>query len=253
VPSDVPVLDLDGIVKTYGQGSAAVKVLKGIDLRIAEGEYAAIIGPSGSGKSTLLNILGCLDRPTEGAYRIEGEDVAKLNDRALSRIRNTRIGFIFQSFHLISHLTVLENVELPLFYARKGRRERHEQAKRLLDKVGLSHRLTHRPNQLSGGERQRVAVARSLSNEPSLLLADEPTGNLDSSTSEEIMELFYELHAGGRTIVVITHDPEIAAIAPRRVMLKDGIIESDQRSSTDSEALRAAYRETSGQAGATAP
>ncbi|RKY19079.1 MAG: macrolide ABC transporter ATP-binding protein [Planctomycetota bacterium] len=223
------MLELESVYKTYGQADAAVNVLKGIDLRVDEGEYVAIIGPSGSGKSTILNILGCLDRPSRGACKIAGEDVAAMDDRSLSRIRNTRIGFIFQSFHLVSHLTVLENVELPLFYARMGRAERHARCRELLDRVGLSHRLSHIPNQLSGGERQRVAVARALSNNPALVLADEPTGNLDSSTSAEIMELLYELHDAGRTIVVITHDPEIAARAPRRVMLRDGLVESDVR------------------------
>ena len=222
-----PVLELDDVHKIYGAGEAAVHVLKGIELCVREGEYVAIIGPSGSGKSTLLNILGCLDRPSRGVYRIGGEDVSRLDDRNLSRIRNTRIGFVFQSFHLISHLTVMENVELPLFYSRMPRAERRERCRVLLDKVGLGHRLTHIPNQLSGGERQRVAVARALGNDPDLVLADEPTGNLDSSTSTEIMELFYELHRQGRTVVVITHDPEIAARAPRRVVLRDGFMESD--------------------------
>lgn len=208
-------------------GNASLRVLKGINLSIAEGEYVAIIGPSGSGKSTLLNLLGCLDRPSGGAYLLSGEDVAQFDDRQLSRIRNRRIGFVFQSFHLISHLTVHENVELPLFYARMPRSERHRRCREVLDRVGLAHRLDHIPAQLSGGERQRVAVARALSNDPALILADEPTGNLDSKTSAEIMELFRELHKAGRTVVVITHDPEIAAAAPRRVLLRDGLIESD--------------------------
>ena len=222
-----PVLELRAIEKIYGLGDASLRVLKGIDLSIVEGEYVAIIGPSGSGKSTLLNLLGCLDRPTSGAYLLSGEDVAKFSDRELSRIRNIRIGFVFQSFHLISHLTVHENVELPLFYARMSRAARRERCREVLDRVGLSHRLDHVPAQLSGGERQRVAVARALSNDPALILADEPTGNLDSKTSAEIMELFHDLHTAGRTVVVITHDPEIAAAAPRRVLLRDGLIESD--------------------------
>lgn len=215
-------------MKVYGQGDAAVRVLHGLDLVVREGEYVAIAGPSGSGKSTLLNILGCLDRPTSGSYRIADEDVSTLDDARLSHIRNTRIGFIFQSFHLVSHLTVLENVELPLFYARMGRQARRDRAKQLLERVGLSHRLDHVPTMLSGGERQRVAVARALSNEPAMILADEPTGNLDSATSREIMDVLYELHAAGRTIVLITHDPEIAGAAPRRVFLRDGMIESDE-------------------------
>lgn len=223
-----PVLELRAIEKVYGLGDATLRVLKGIDLTVQAGEYVAIIGPSGSGKSTLLNLLGCLDRPTSGEYFLGGDDVSAFDDRRLSRVRNRRIGFVFQSFHLISHLTVHENVELPLFYSRMGRRARHERCREVLDRVGLAHRLDHLPSQLSGGERQRVAVARALSNDPALILADEPTGNLDTSTSAEIMELLRELHAAGRTLVVITHDAEIAAAAPRRVLLRDGIIESDE-------------------------
>lgn len=225
--ADVPVLDLTGIEKVYGVGDSATRVLHGVDLTVDKGEYLAIIGPSGSGKSTLLNILGALDRPSAGSYRLSGDDVARLDDRRLSQIRNTRIGFVFQSFHLVSHLTVLENVELPLFYARMSRRQRHERCLELIERVGLGHRIGHIPNQLSGGERQRVAVARALSNEPDMILADEPTGNLDSHTSAEIMELLLELHGSGRTIVLITHDPEIAAAAPRRVTIRDGLLESD--------------------------
>ena len=226
--ADGRVLRLAGIEKVYGRGDAAVRVLHGLDLEVLEGEFVAIVGPSGSGKSTLLNILGCLDRPTRGVYELAGEDVAQLDDRRLSHIRNTRIGFVFQSFQLVSHLSVLENVELPLFYARQGRAERHARCHELLDKVGLGHRKGHLPNALSGGEKQRVAVARALSNQPALILADEPTGNLDSKTSAEIMGLFYELHEAGRTIVLITHDPEIAKAAPRRVAIRDGLIESDE-------------------------
>ena len=214
------VLHLADIEKIYGSGETAVRVLKQLDLSVAEGEFVAIVGPSGSGKSTMLNILGCLDRPTHGRYEIAGQDVSTLDDAALSAIRNTRIGFVFQSFHLVSHLTVMENVELPLFYARMSRKRRHARCRELLDRVGLGHRLDHVPSKLSGGEKQRVAVARALSNDPALILADEPTGNLDSVTSKEIMELFYELHDAGRTIVLITHDPEIAALAPRRVALR---------------------------------
>jgi len=221
------VLHLSDIEKIYGSGETALRVLKKLDLAVAEGEFVAIVGPSGSGKSTMLNILGCLDRPTHGRYEIAGQDVSKLDDAALSAIRNTRIGFVFQSFHLVTHLTVMENVELPLFYARMGRKQRHARCRELLERVGLGHRLNHVPSKLSGGEKQRVAVARALSNDPALILADEPTGNLDSVTSAEIMELFYELHDAGRTIVLITHDPEIAALAPRRVALRDGRIEDD--------------------------
>jgi putative ABC transport system ATP-binding protein len=221
------VLELHGVGKAYGSGEARLRVLRDVNITVGKGEYVAVIGPSGSGKSTLLNILGCLDIPSDGRYLVEGKDVATLDDRELSHLRNKRIGFIFQSFQLVSHLTVLENVELPMFYARKPRGERHERACMLLEKVGLKERLHHRPAQLSGGERQRTAIARALANEPALLLADEPTGNLDSSTGKEIMELFHQLHGLGGTLVLITHDPGIAAQAPRRVALRDGCVESD--------------------------
>ena len=224
-----PVLQLLDIVKEYGTSERPVRVLHGVDLSVEQGEYVSIVGPSGSGKSTLLNILGCLDHPTSGEYRIEGEDVSRLNDRRLSAIRNQRIGFVFQSFHLVSHLTVLENVEMPMFYARIPRRTRREACLKLLDRVGLSHRTTHLPSELSGGENQRVAVARALSNSPALLLADEPTGNLDTQTGMEILRLFSELHEAGSTIVLITHDEEIAGAAPRRVAIRDGRIEYDQK------------------------
>jgi len=223
----VPILELSGVEKVYGSVQNPLRVLAEIDLRVDEGEYVAVIGPSGSGKSTLLNILGCLDSPTRGSYRIEGEDVARLDDGALSRVRNARIGFVFQSFQLVSHLTVQENVELPLFYARSRAGERRKRARELIERVGLGDRAGHLPAQLSGGERQRTAIARALANEPALLLADEPTGNLDTATSQEIMELFHALHRRGGTLVLITHDPGIAANAPRRVALRDGRIESD--------------------------
>jgi putative ABC transport system ATP-binding protein len=221
------ILELDGVEKTYGTEKNPVPVLRGISLTVNEGEYVAIVGPSGSGKSTLLNILGCLDRPTAGRYRLAGDDVAELDDRSLSRIRNTRIGFVFQSFHLVSHLSVIENVELPLFYARVPRRERHAKASELLDRVGLGHRLKHRPSELSGGECQRTAIARALTTAPAMLLADEPTGNLDSVTTRAILALLDELHRAGHTIVMITHDADIAHSAPRRVALRDGRVESD--------------------------
>jgi len=222
-----PIAELRDIGKTYGTAQNPLPVLIGVDLDISAGEYLAIIGPSGSGKSTLLNILGCLDVPTRGSYRIEGDDVARLDDLRLSRVRNTRIGFVFQSFHLVSHLTVLENVELPMFYAHRPRAERRRRCHELLERVGLSARLGHLPAELSGGERQRAAIARALANDPALILADEPTGNLDTATSGEIMRMFGELHAAGATLVVITHDPGIAAQAPRRVAMRDGRIESD--------------------------
>ena len=223
------VLDLEGITRTYGTRDNPVCALANVDLRVDEGEYVAIIGPSGSGKSTLLNILGCLDRPTSGRYLLAGEDVSSVDDQRLSRIRNTHIGFVFQSFHLVSHLTVIENIELPLFYARVGRTERRERCLAFANRVGLGHRVDHMPNELSGGECQRVAVARALSIDPALILADEPTGNLDSRTTRDILDLLEELHQAGRTLVMITHDLEIARAAPRRVALRDGRVETDER------------------------
>ena len=221
------VLRLDDIKKSYGTSENPVPVLLGIHLEIREGEFAAIVGPSGSGKSTLLNIIGCLDRPTSGSYYFAGEDVAQFDDGKLSKVRNRSLGFVFQSFQLVPHLTVLENVELPLFYRRQTRAIRRKRCMELIERVGLGHRHGHLPSEMSGGENQRAAIARSLANDPALLLADEPTGNLDSKTSTEIMNLFHELHDGGRTIVMITHDVEIAEAAPRRVAIRDGVIESD--------------------------
>jgi putative ABC transport system ATP-binding protein len=222
-----PVLELRGIEKTYGTVQNPVPVLRGIDLRVAEGEFVAIVGSSGSGKSTLLNILGCLDRPTVGTYHLVGQDVSTLDDQRMSAVRKTRIGFVFQSFQLVPHLTVQENVELPLFYARLSRRVRRERSHAILERVGLGHRHTHLPSELSGGECQRTALARALINEPALILADEPTGNLDSKTSASIMQLFRDLHASGRTIVMITHDQGVAATAARRITLRDGCVASD--------------------------
>ncbi|MBL8749313.1 MAG: ABC transporter ATP-binding protein [Planctomycetes bacterium] len=222
-----PVLELRSIQKTYGTAQNPVPVLRGIDLRIDEGEFVAVIGSSGSGKSTLLNILGCLDRPSLGSYLLVGEDVGTLDDVRMSAVRKTRIGFVFQSFQLVPHLTVEENVELPLFYSRLPRRVRRERSRALLERVGLGHRGTHLPSELSGGECQRTAVARALINEPALVLADEPTGNLDSKTSASIIQLFRELHESGRTIVMITHDPVVAAAAARRITLRDGRVDAD--------------------------
>jgi putative ABC transport system ATP-binding protein len=216
------VLALRGVTKAYGEGDARVQVLHGLDLEVAAGEFVAIMGPSGSGKSTLLNILGCLDRPTGGAYLLDGEDVARLSDDRLSLIRNGRIGFIFQSYNLIAQLTVLENVKVPLLYRARGRGGEGRRPEDLLATVGLSHRLTHRPSQLSGGECQRVAIARALVNDPILILADEPTGNLDSKTGAEVLELLEGLHRQGRTIVLITHDAAVARRAGRTVRLQDG-------------------------------
>ena len=221
-PSEA-VIELAGIHKFYGEGDARLHVLKGIDLSVLPGEFVSITGQSGSGKSTLLNLLGCLDRPTEGVYRLDGRDVSTIGDDELSEKRNQDIGFIFQSFNLIPQLTVLENVEVPILYA-PGAPAGPGRAKELLEAVGLSHRLEHRPNQLSGGERQRVAIARSLINDPVMLLADEPTGNLDSQTGEDVLELMNELHAQGRTIVMITHDEEVAQRAQRQVHIRDGLI-----------------------------
>lgn len=216
------VLDLQKVDKAYGSGEARFLALNQLDLAVKRGEYVGIVGASGSGKSTLLNILGCLDRPSAGRYRLDGVDVADLNDDRLSALRNSSIGFVFQSFHLIPELSVRENVELPLFYARVKRHERHERASALLEAVGLSHRCDYLPTKLSGGERQRAAIARALIGEPALVLADEPTGNLDSENGIEVMKLFEALHAQGRTIVVVTHNLEIARELPRVVELRDG-------------------------------
>jgi putative ABC transport system ATP-binding protein len=221
------ILQLHEVEKIYGSGPAALRVLSDVNLTVEQGEYVAVVGPSGSGKSTLLNIFGCLDVPSGGRFLVEGRDTATLDDTQLSHLRNRRIGFVFQSFHLVSHLTVLENVELPLFYARRPRAERRRRALELLQAVGLTGRQGHRPAQLSGGECQRTAIARALANDPALLLADEPTGNLDSATSREIMALIDTLHRGGATVVLITHDPELARHAPRCVALRDGRVESD--------------------------
>jgi putative ABC transport system ATP-binding protein len=222
-----PVLELQGICKSYGPTDHPLPVLRDVDLRVGVGEFVAVVGASGSGKSTLLNILGCLDRPTRGSYRLVGEDVATLTDRRLSELRKTRIGFVFQSFHLVPHLTVEENVELPLFYGRVARRARRLRSHELIERVGLGHRRRHRPTELSGGECQRAALARALVNEPALLLADEPTGNLDSVTSAAILQLLVGLHGSGRTIVMITHDQGVAAAAGRRITMRDGRIDAD--------------------------
>ncbi|MBK8004408.1 MAG: ABC transporter ATP-binding protein [Gemmatimonadetes bacterium] len=210
-------------------GGEKVLALRGLTLSIRRNEYVAIMGPSGSGKSTLMNLLGCLDTPSGGDYWLNGQEVSRLTDDALARVRNKEIGFVFQTFNLLPRASALHNVELPLVYAGVGSRERRERAVRALTRVGLQNRMHHRPNELSGGQRQRVAIARALVNEPSLLLADEPTGNLDSTTSEEIMRVFSELHAQGQTIVVVTHEPSIAAHAERVVVLRDGKLDSDTR------------------------
>ena len=229
------IVKLNCIEKIYGTPDNPLSVLHGIDLEINEGEYVAIIGPSGAGKSTLLNILGCLDRPTRGSYFLLGEDVAGFDDHRLSNIRKTRLGFIFQSYQLISHLNVLENVEMPLFYARLPRRQRHRRCRELIERVGLGKRADHLPSELSGGECQRAAIARALANDPAMILADEPTGNLDSVTSKDIMVVINDLHQSGRTIVLITHDNDLARATPRRVTVRDGLIESDTRSEPTSD------------------
>jgi putative ABC transport system ATP-binding protein len=218
------MIQLEGIRKRYRQGGNEIRALDGVDLTIERGEFVAIMGPSGSGKSTLLNVLGALDRPDQGTYRLEQQDVGGLDDDAASDLRNRRIGFVFQSFHLLPRLTVLENVLLPQRYAAVADSSAPERARQLLGRIGLAERIHHRPGELSGGQLQRAAVARALLNQPALLLADEPTGNLDSKSARDVLGLFGELHAAGQTLVLVTHDPEIAAIAQRTIFLRDGRI-----------------------------
>jgi len=223
------VIQIKDIKRDFQLGQETVKVLKGIDLHIKKGEYVAFMGPSGSGKSTLMNLLGCLDTPTSGSYILNGKDVSQLSDDELAEIRNKEIGFVFQTFNLLPRTTALDNVALPMIYAGKSKTERDIRATEVLKNVGLGDRMDHKPNQLSGGQRQRVAVGRALVNRPSIILADEPTGNLDSKTSVEIMNLFNEIHAAGNTVILVTHEEEIAEHAHRVIRLRDGIIESDQR------------------------
>jgi putative ABC transport system ATP-binding protein len=223
------VIRLESVTKTYGSGEAAVHALRGVSLEVAARDYVAIMGASGSGKSTLMNIIGCLDVPTAGVYRLDGVDVRRLTDRQQSKIRNRKIGFIFQSFNLIARTSALRNVELPLAYGGVGARDRRDRAIAALQLVGLGDRTGHTPAQLSGGQQQRVAVARAIATEPVLLLADEPTGALDSHSTEDVLGLFDALSAAGRTIVVITHENEVAAHAKRILRMRDGMIESDQR------------------------
>jgi putative ABC transport system ATP-binding protein len=213
--------------KTYVMGSEEIHALRGVSVQIERGEYVAIMGPSGSGKSTLMNLIGCLDTPSRGSYLLNNKEVASMNDDELARIRNQEIGFVFQTFNLLPRATALHNVELPLIYAGMPSRERQERARQALEKVELTARATHRPNELSGGQRQRVAIARALVNDPSILLADEPTGNLDSKTGNEIMGVFERLHAGGNTIVLVTHEADIAAYAHRVISIRDGQVEKD--------------------------
>ncbi len=224
-----PVVQLEALEKRFSAGRMEVHALRGIDLAIAQGEFVAIMGPSGSGKTTLMEIVGCLSRPSAGTYRFAGRDVSGIDADGLSRLRGEQIGFVFQSFNLLPRLTALENVELPLVYRGISRRERRERAGETLERVGLAERASHRPAQLSGGERQRVAIARALINRPHVILADEPTGNLDTTTGGEIMTLLDELHAEGHTLVIVTHDPLIGDRAPRHLRIRDGRIESDER------------------------
>ena len=226
----VPVIELTGVGKTYRTGALEFEALREVELTIAAGEYVAVMGPSGSGKSTLMNLLGCLDTLTVGSYRLAGQDVGELDEVDLAEIRNRRIGFVFQQFHLLPSLTAWRNVELPLVYGRAPAAERRERALAALDRVGLADRVDHRPGELSGGQQQRVAVARALVGEPALILADEPTGNLDSTSTADVLGLFDELHAHGRTIVLITHELEVAEHARRIVRVRDGRIASDRES-----------------------
>jgi putative ABC transport system ATP-binding protein len=236
-PGPAPVIALEDVRKTYANGTLTVEALRGITLTIDTGNYVAIMGPSGSGKSTLMNILGCLDIPSSGRYLLAGEDVGSLSEEALAAIRNRRIGFVFQLFNLLPSLSAWRNVELPLCYAGVPRAERRQRALGALDRVGLADRVDHRPTELSGGQQQRVAAARALVTDPALLLADEPTGNLDSASSEDILALFDDLHATGRTIVLITHEPDVAERAERVARLRDGNLVSDTSGGTATSVL----------------
>jgi len=223
------MIEIRDLVKVYEMGDVQVRALDGVSIDVDHGEFVAIMGPSGSGKSTLMNLIGCLDTPTSGTYRLNEQEVSRLDDDELARIRNKEIGFVFQTFNLLSRASALENVEVPLVYAGVPRQERHRRAKEMLEQCGLGDRIQHQPNELSGGQRQRVAVARALVNQPSILLADEPTGNLDSRTGEEIMLLFDELNRNGNTIVLVTHEEDIARHAHRTVRLRDGQVVEERR------------------------
>jgi putative ABC transport system ATP-binding protein len=221
------IIRLQNVTRIYKVGVECIHALDGIDLKLTENEYVAVMGASGSGKSTLMNVLGCLDRATSGCYELDGRDTTKMSDAALARVRNERIGFVFQSFELLGQLSALKNVEMPLIYSQNGWWSRHKRAKNVLDRVGLGDRIKHKPNQLSGGEKQRVAIARALVCNPSILLADEPTGNLDSKTSEGILKLFDQLHREGQTIILVTHEEHVARHAKRIIHMRDGRIYSD--------------------------
>lgn len=228
------VIDMKGIIKRFYIGQPnELQILNGIDINVKEGEFVAIVGESGSGKSTLMNIIGALDRPTEGTYFFNGEDISKLSDQKLSLIRNKQIGFVFQNFNLIPRTSALKNVELPMMYAGRGRRDRIKRAKELLETVGMSERSDHNPNELSGGQKQRVAIARAMANDPALILADEPTGALDTKTGRIVMDIFHELHKSGKTIVLITHSPELAKETERIITISDGCIVSDTGGGSD--------------------
>jgi putative ABC transport system ATP-binding protein len=235
------VIALSEVTKTYALGAVSVHALRGVTFTIAAGDYVAIMGPSGSGKSTLMNLLGCLDRPTSGTYELDGIDVGTLGDNALAAIRLKKLGFIFQGFNLLARTSALKNVALPLFYAGASARARAAAATLRLQEVGLADRLDHKPSELSGGQQQRVAIARALVNDPAVLLADEPTGNLDSATSEEIMGLFADLNGSGRTIIMVTHDEEVAAHARRVIRVRDGLIVADERGIGDLAPRESAY------------
>lgn len=224
-----PIVQLQDVHKHYRMGTVVVEALRGVSFTLQPGEYLGIMGPSGCGKSTLLNVLGCLDRPTAGRYYLGGQDVSRLDDDALSTIRGTRLGFVFQSYNLIPQLTVVENIEVPLFYQGWPEDLSRARARQMAERVGLGHRLDHRPHELSGGQQQRVAIARALVNDPILILADEPTGNLDSVSGREVLDLFDELHAQGKTLILVTHDPTVAERADRILRLRDGRVEQDER------------------------